>query len=776
VAQRRRFVFARSLVLALLVIVGGAWWVVPLPDPPFPDDYSTVVLDADGEVLHAYLAADEQWRFRPDALEVSPKLLAAVVTFEDKRFYSHPGVDPLAVARAAWQNVRRRRVVSGASTLSMQVARLMRPKSRHVLNKLVEMLQALKLERRYSKDEILSMYLAHAPYGGNIVGAHAASFHYFGRPCSRLTWAEAAMLAVLPKAPGSITPFRNRGELKARRDRLLEELCRSGHFGSATLDESCREPLPSALYGMPAVAPHLCRRASRETRRPLVRTTLKASVQGVTERLVSAHASQLAFYGIPNVSALVAETPTGEVRAYVGSPDFADAQHGGQVDGVTAPRSTGSLLKPFLYALCMDAGTVHPLSLVKDVPVHYGSYEPRNASKWFDGMVQVRDALVRSLNVPPTMLLRDYKVFRFHDFLKRAGMTTLFRGADDYGLALILGGAEGTLWDMVTLYRGLGSEGRFGGLTYLDDAEPVHGEQLISPGSAWMTLNMLTDLRRPDDDGIDWAAFPARRPVAWKSGTSYGRRDGWAVGVTPQWVVGVWVGSFSGEGNPELGGARSAAPLLFSILDALPDGGAAAPMWFEKPVNELREVLLCRDTGYRAGPDCPHTVAAEVPCEAPPLRQCPYHRAFYVDPETGYEVCSRCWNDPDSALRDVRLVFPPDATQYMRRNGHLLASRPMHNPECCVLAGADPVRIAYPTDGADLVVPRDLDGAREKVTARAAHGTAGAELFWYVDGQYLGTTCGYHAKPLTLGRGRHELQVIDHDGHADRVTFTVACR
>jgi penicillin-binding protein 1C len=291
-----------------------------------------------------------------------------------------------------------------------------------------------------------------------------------------------------------------------------------------------------------------------------------------------------------------------------------------------------------------------------------------------------------------------------------------------------------------------------------------------------MTLNMLTDLRRPDDDGIDWTAFPARRPVAWKSGTSYGRRDGWAVGVTPQWGVGVWVGSFSGEGNPELGGARSAAPLLFSILDALPDGGAAAPMWFEKPVNELREVLLCRDTGYRAGPDCPHTVAAEVPCEAPPMRQCRYHRAFYVDPETGHEVCSRCWSDPEHVTRDVRLLFPPDAGEYMRRNGRLLDSRPMHNPDCSVFAGADPVRIAYPTEGADLVVPRDLDGAHEKVTARAAHGTAGAELFWYVDGQYLGTTRGYHAQPLTLGRGRHELQVIDHDGHADRVTFTVACR
>jgi penicillin-binding protein 1C len=755
---------------------GVVWLAVPLPEPPFPDDYSTVVLDADGGLLHAYLAGDEQWRFCPDALEVSPKLFAAVVTFEDKRFNEHPGVDPLAVARALWQNVRHRKVVSGASTLSMQVARLMRPKSRTVFSKLLEMVQALKLERRYSKAEILSLYLAHAPYGGNIVGAHAASFRYFGRPSSRLTWAEAATLAVLPKAPGTVNLSRNRSEFKARRDRLLHELCRRGHFATGTLDESLCEQLPSGLWPMPSVAPHLCRRGAQEAGQSVIHTTLNAPIQEQIERLVTAHAAHVSYYGIPNVSALVVETATGYVRAYVGSSDFFDARDGGQVDGVTAPRSTGSLLKPFLYALCMDAGAVHPLSLVKDVPVHYGSYEPQNASKWFDGMVQARDALVRSLNVPPTILLRDYKVFRFHDFLKRAGMTTLFRDADDYGLALILGGAEGTLWDMVALYRGLGTEGRFGDLSYLDGVEPVDGERLLSPGSAWMTLNMLTDLRRPDDDGVDWTVFPARRPVAWKSGTSYGRRDGWAVGVTPSWVVGVWVGSFSGEGNPELGGARSAAPLLFSIFDALPDAGATAPAWFEKPLNELRTVLLCRDTGYRAGPDCPNTVAAGMPCEAPPLPRCPYHRVYFVHPETGCEVCSRCWKDRDSAHRDVRLVFPPDAGQCMRRNGHLLDGRPMHNPNCSVFAGTDPVQIAYPTDGANLVVPRDLDGTHEKVTARAAHGTAATELFWYVDGQYLGTTCGYHAKPLTLGRGRHELQVIDHDGHADRVTFTVACR
>lgn len=762
----------RRLLLGAAILIAG-WCAIPLPDPPFPECYSTVVLDREGGLLGAFLAPDEQWRFRADALEVSPKLIQAVLTFEDRRFHRHAGIDPVAIGRALRANIRARAVKSGASTLTMQVARLMNPKRRSVGHKLLEMGQALKLEARYSKAEILAMYLSRAPYGRNIVGVHAASFLYFGRPPSRLTWAEAATLAILPKAPSQVNLFSRRDELQARRDRLLEALHRRGYLAEGDLAVARAEPLPTSMQPMPSLAPHLCRReaASGEA---VIRTTIDRRLQEAVENLAVRHAEGLARHGIANLAVLVADTEAGAVRAYVGSPRFWDGSHGGQVDGVVARRSTGSLLKPFLYARCIDDGLLHPRTLVKDVPVHYGSYAPVNADRGFDGMVTARDALVRSLNVPPTILLRAHGVAPFYDFLRAAGMTTLFRRPEDYGLTLVLGGAEGSLWDMVALFRGLGRLGRFGPLRAREGQPASPGVPLLSPAAAWMTLEMLTAVRRPDDEGVDWTAFPTRRPVAWKTGTSFGKRDGWAVAVTPRWTVGVWVGNFSGEGNEHLGGARSAAPLLFAILDLLPFDERR--VWFERPHSAFRSIRLCEETGLRAGAECPHPVEASVPVHAPPLPLCRFHRRFYLDAHRDVEVCSRCWDDPDSVRSEVRLLYPADVRQWLRAAGYALQRHPPHNPSCPTLGGDSPIEIVYPTHDARLFVPRDLDGTYQKVTFRAAHSAADVTVYWYLDGAFLGTTVNEHAIPATLSRGGHRLQVIDESGHARQVSFTVLRR
>ena len=767
-AWRRRGV--RRLAFAGAVCA-GLWCAIPLPNPPFPECYSSVILDRDRQLLGAFLAHDEQWRFRADALEVSPKLIEAVLTFEDRRFYRHPGVDPFALARAAFSNLRAGGVRSGASTLTMQVARLMNPKRRTLGHKVLEMAQAVKLEVRYTKAEILAMYLGHAPYGRNIVGVHAASFLYFGRPPSRLTWAEAATLAVLPKAPSQINPFSRRDDLMARRNLLLAALRRRDKMSAEDLSYSAAEPLPDRILPMPSLAPHLCRRVAGEA---VVPTTIDRSLQEAVEALAARNGEMLSRQGIHNLSVVVAETETGAVRAYVGSPAFGDAAHGGQVDGVVARRSTGSLLKPFLYARCIDEGTLHPRTLVKDVPVHYGSYAPVNADHGFSGMVSAREALIRSLNVPPTILLRTHGIAAFHDFLRTAGMTTLFRRPEDYGLTLILGGAEGTLWDMVTLFRGLGCGGRFGGLYAQEGHGALGGPRLLSPAASWMTLQMLTAVRRPDDEGIDWTAFPTRRPVAWKTGTSFGKRDGWAVGITPQWVVGVWVGNFAGEGNDRLGGARSAAPLLFGIIDLLPFNEAMP--WFEKPTTTFRPIRICAETGYRAGPDCPNPEDAEAPAHARPLPVCPFHRRFYLDARSEVEVCSRCWGDPDSVRQEVRLLYPADVRQFLRSAGYVLERHPPHNPACPTLTGDSPVSIIYPSSKAQLFVPRDIDGAYQQIMLRAAHSVADATIYWYVDGGFLGTTIGDHVMAANLCRGRHTMQVIDHAGHGAQVSFSVARR
>ncbi len=758
---------------AICVAVGVAVVLaVPLPDPVFPDTYGTMVLDTDNEILHTYLAADEQWRFRLSHDEISPKLVTAVLAAEDRRYWVHPGVDLLALSRAVTQNLRAGEVRSGASTITMQVARLIRPKPRTIPNKLLEMVQALKLETRLDKDEILRLYLEHAPYGGNLVGATAASLHYFNRPPGRLTWAEAATLAVLPKAPTAVTPFRNETLLLERRNRLLQTLENQGSIDHRTLRESLSEKLPTRVHSMPAVAPHFARRAAAEHPGHNPRTTLDRGIQEQFETLARRHAAWLSRRGIHNLSILAVETATGKVRAYVGSPDFFDRENGGQVDGVLAPRSTGSLLKPFLYATAFDSGVIHPESLLRDVPVTFGSYAPVNADRKFSGMVRASEALVRSLNVPPTLLLREIGVTEFHHFLEAAGMKTLFRSPDGYGLSLILGGAEGTLWDMVRLYRGLASDGRFDGLTEFAEAIPEAGPQLLSPAAARLTMEILTEVRRPDDDGVDRTLFTPRRPVAWKTGTSFGKRDAWAVGATPDWVVGVWVGNFSGQGNSSLGGARAAAPILFAAFDLLPghrDGG-----WYPDP-RDVRAVRLCNDSGFRAGEDCPSTHIAQLPRQSPPVAVCPYHRSFWIDPETGYEVCSRCWKTGEHR-RITRLILPADAAQLMRRAGHRIDGSPIHNPDCPVSSPRRPLHVLYPGSGATLLVPRDLGDRPERITLRATHTSAAAALHWYVDGNYRGRTVGDHAVSLLLDSGHHRVEIIDQDGLAASTTFTVERR
>ncbi len=410
---------AAAICVAILAAVVLA---VPVPDPPFPEDYGTMVLDTHGEVLHTYLASDEQWRFRLGGDEIAPKLVTAVLTAEDRRFRMHPGVDPLALGRAVVQNLRAGEVRSGASTITMQVARLIRPKPRTIPNKVLEMVQALKLETRLDKDEILRLYLEHAPYGGNLVGATAASLHYFNRPPHRLTWAEAATLAVLPKAPTAVTPFKNAEVLLTRRNRLLRALERQGSID--------REPSARASVRNSRPGPTPCPRLHPTLRVGWLPKTpaathgrpLTEAIQEQFESLARRHANWLSRNGIHNLSILAVETATGRVRAYVGSPDFFDRANGGQVDGVMASRSTGSLLKPFLYATAFDRGVIHPDSLLRDVPVYFGSYAPVNADRKFSGMVRASEALVRSLNVPPTLLLREIGVAEFHHFLGQAGM------------------------------------------------------------------------------------------------------------------------------------------------------------------------------------------------------------------------------------------------------------------------------------------------------------------------------------------------------------------
>ncbi len=761
---RRLLIFLAAAMLVLLAI--------PLPSPLFQSEYSTLILDEEGEILRVFLNPEQQWLLPPAGHPPPEKLERAVLQFEDRYFYYHPGVNPVALARALWQNLTHGKVVSGASTLTMQVARLMQPKPRTVLNKLLEMAQAVKIELLYSKKDILAAWLDHAPFGGNIIGYRAASLRYFGKTPQQLSWAEAATLAVLPNAPGLISPAKSPGSLRRKRDRLLQRLVRAGIIDSSTCELAQLEPVPERVLTFPLLAPHLSRRLQQQHGAGIVRTTLKRDIQQNAELLVRQYSERLRTLGIHNSAALIVETAGGRIRAWVGSQDFFDSARHGQVDGVLAPRSSGSILKPHLYALAMDRGLLLPETRLFDIPSAFGTFMPSNADEKFRGLVRADEALIRSLNIPAVRLLQEYGVTPFDHFLRDAGVHTLTREAEEYGLSLILGGAEVRLYDLAVLYRGLGLGGRFTPLQVLAETTAVDGSaarQLISPGASWLTLNTLRRVVRPGAEQF-WFRFENSRPLAWKTGTSYGHRDAWAVGVSPEWTIAVWVGNFSGSGNANLGGATGAGPLLFELFNSLPQKRGSD--WFARPERELVPVTLCADSGYPAGPNCPNRLQSHAPAWARPLPLCPFHKKLFIDKNSGEQVCSLCWQAGAYEGRSF-FILPPQVLKYLRLTGKAPAPIPPHRASCPAQQGRSPLQITYPGPESRIWLPREVTGVLQKLTLRAAHRRAEQRVFWYLDDRYLGSTTGEHVRAVHIDDGRHELVLVDESGEQARRVFYV---
>jgi penicillin-binding protein 1C len=764
---RRHKVLSGAFLAALVCAVWLAW----PPGALFPGDYSTLVYDSRGRLLRATLAADEQYRFPPGTTQQSlpAKYLTALVSREDKRFYSHPGVDPLALAGAVATNVKAGRRVRGGSTIPMQVVRLADPKPRTYFNKFRECLSAFKLSLHRSKEEVLQLYAGHVPMGGNVVGVHAASWIYFGKRLSEITWAEAALLVVLPNSPSTINLERERPRLLEKRNRLLQGLFDEGEIDHVALSASSTEPLPDGRRELPFDAPHFTTMAlgGRRDGRAIV-TTLDSDVQATVEEAARRHHFVLEGRGIGSLAVVVAETGTGKIRAYVGSHDFFDRGRGGQVDGVRAARSTGSTLKPFLVARALDRGPWTMASVVQDVPTFYGTFAPQNASQQFCGLTTVDRLLIESLNVPSVRLLNAYGLADFYDFLVSAGLEGLFRGPDGYGLTLVIGGAEASLLELTQLYASLGSMGRKRPLRFTEDDDTRRrSERLFSEGAAWQVLDVLTRLSRP---GVEyyWDRFDNRIPVAWKTGTSYGQKDAWAVGVNRQWTIGVWAGNFDGAGNASLTGAKSAAPLLFSLFNAFTRRDEM--MWFDKPAFDLKGVECCRQSGYPAGQFCEETARVERPKAAHTPGTCPFHRRYVVDSVTGESVCSLCWHGVDTQYV-TRFVVSPGARDILHKSGREVDVIPAHAADCPTRADAARIELVYPVDGVKIFIPRDFDGQHEKIVFHAQHQRPSVHLFWYINGSLAGETAGDHRLPVALAPGEYRLTVQDEEGYSETVCF-----
>jgi len=772
------------LFLFLFISVTACFWFL-LPSPLFSDPTCTVIADEQSNLLDATIASDGQYRF-PETDSIPLKFAKCIVAFEDRHFYQHPGVNPFSMWRALVQNIKAKKIVSGGSTISMQVIRLSRKgQSRSLSEKIIEIVLALRLEISHSKSEILRLYASHAPYGGNVVGIDAASWRYFGRSANELSWAETASLAILPNAPSIIFPGKNQVAFKNKRNRLLKKLLNIGEIDSLTYSLSIQEPLPGEPKELPQLAPHLLTRAIIEGYSGQnVKTTINSNLQSRINSIVEYHKPRLEANSIHNIAVLVLDIETGNTLAYIGNTNPDSTATGKSVDVIKSPRSTGSILKPFLYAAMLNDGFILPNTLIPDIPTQIGSYTPKNFYPTYDGAVPASRALARSLNVPAVRMLQMYGVPKFHYVLNKVGLTTIKRSPDSYGLSLVLGGAEATLWDLAGVYSSLARalnhfrplQSRYNKLDihpaiYISDTTKktpiIEDHSILGAASIFLAFEAMREVARPDELS-GWKYFASTRSVAWKTGTSYGHRDAWAIGLNPNQVVAVWVGNASGEGRADLTGVSAAAPIMFDVFGLLPPSG-----WFERPVDDMAFIPVCKQSGQRATDICEPIDSVWVPIAGLETPPCPYHRIIHLDEKGKYRVNDKCY-DRDKMLHQSWFVLPPAMEWFYKSKKpdyrmllpYLQGCKP-ENPQ-------KPMAMLYPRIfNAVISIPVNLDGTPSDIVFEAVHRTSDATIYWHLDDKYVGTTKTFHKLALRPSKGKHVLTLVDGDGETLVTSFTI---
>ena len=762
----KRLSVTQKVILCILAfLVTG--YIFCLPRHLFHVPYSTVVTDRNEELLGARIASDGQWRF-PPRNTTPEKIKECLITFEDKHFYHHWGVNPFAIGRAFYQNVKNKRIVSGGSTLTMQTIRLARNESRTFREKLIEMIWATRLEFRASKEEILSMYISHAPFGGNVVGLDAAAWRYFGHSADDLSWAESAMLAVLPNAPAMIHLSKGRKTLLDKRNRLLKQLLEKKTIDSSTYELAISEPLPDEPHALPHIAPYLVSRFYQERNGEYSRSTINKGIQTQVEDLAERWSNEFGRSDIRNLAILVIDIPSNQVVAYCGNVHFDRKQGGNQVDVIQAPRSTGSILKPFLYYAMLQEGSLLPDMLLPDVPVNINGFTPQNFSMQFEGAVPASEALARSLNIPAVTMLQRYGVPKFHSFLQQIGLKTINRSSSHYGLSLILGGAEATLWDVTNAYAMMGRSllqlPQRSCSLLLPTSRITESTDPFQPGAVWQTFDALKEVNRPEE--IDWKSIPSMQTIAWKTGTSYGFRDAWAVGVTPRYAVGVWVGNATGEGKPGLVGAQTAGPVLFDIFNLLPSSS-----WFTRPVGIFVEAEVCRKSGHLKGRFCDETDTLLVLPAGLRTEACPYHHLVTLSADESQRIYENCANT-EPTLRKSWFTLPPVWEWYYKQHHPEYKPLPPFKAGC----GEDtfqPMQFIYPPMNARIKLPKQLDGSKGFLTVELAHNNPNATVFWHLDETYHAQTQDFHKISLQPAAGKHSLTAVDGEGNTISTTFFV---
>jgi len=761
VRKRNTLLAIAALFAVCIVLVAIRHWPRAPLSSRIPS--STAVFDRNGQLLRLTLAADDQYRLWIPLEKVSPEFVAALLLHEDQYFYRHIGVNPTSLVRAATSTYTGGARLGG-STITMQLARLMYDlNTRTVRGKLIQIARALQLEACYSKHDILEAHINLMPYGGNVQGVATASLVYFNKPPDRLALAESLSLVLIPQSPMRRGPrVQEPPALLAARERLFERW-RSTHPAAASANQYISLPLTyRRIADLPFLAPHFTDQVlANAGDRHQLETTLDLPLQRITERVLANYVRERGNIGIHNAAALVVDTRDMSVRAMVGSADFQSAAISGQVNGTLAKRSPGSALKPFIYALAIDQGLIHPQTVLKDAPTAFGPFSPENFDGRFVGPITATDALIRSRNIPAVMLSSQLAQPDLFQFLRSAGISRM-RSARHYGLALALGGGEVTMEEAARLYAMLANRGQLADIRYLQD-EPHHaGTRLLSEEASFMTLEMLKSAPRPEDP---FTRRQDRVRTAWKTGTSWGFRDAWTAGVFGPYVLVTWVGNFDGHGNPAFVGVQAAAPLFFRIVDAVAasDPKLREPIFRQPP--RLARVEVCTASGDLPNSECPQTTQTWYIPGVSPIRTSTIHRRVFVDTRTGLQACPPF--DPKFTRSDVYEFWPTELLQLFAQAGMPRRQPPAATDCQRDIASGTPPRITSPVLAATYTV-RTTRGGEDPIPLAANADSEVRRLHWFVDDSYIGTaTPGVALGWVPAHTGHYMVRAVDDRGRAD---------
>jgi len=776
--KHKRNIFVTFCIIAVILFWNST------PSPLFKPDYSRVLYDSCGQLLNVTIAKDQQWRF-PPVTHLPEKYVTSLINFEDKRFYKHLGIDFYSVGRALIQNTQNTSTVSGASTISMQVMRMACGNlKRTYFQKTLEIILALRLEMGCSKERILSYYANNAPFGGNIVGIDAASWRYFGHSARELSWAESAMLAVLPNSPSLIRLDKNRHKLKSKRNRLLLKLFNNNIIDSTNYSLAIEEPLPQKYHDFPQDCPII---PDNQNMSDSYRCSIDRKVQRKLNAILLKHYKQhLKGNNTQNACAVIIENRTNKIVGYAGNiVNFSEDIDNMYVDIAESPRSTGSILKPFLYAALLSEGDILPKSLIADVPTAFKSFAPKNYNKGYDGAVPANMALARSLNVPAVFMLQQYGNERFLYLLQKAGMTSLNYSSDHYGLSLILGGCEGKLLEIASIYSNMAhnllsyteNDSRYFNYSYKKpqfsaDYQPINEYETNSTFSAsaiYYTFKALLDVERPDEESY-WEKFKSSEKIAWKTGTSFGFKDAWAIGLTPRYTVGVWTGNADGEGNPSIIGVKSSAPILFDIFNFLP----RSERWFDMPYDDMVEVKVCPQSGMLASQYCPISKKMNMPALAENSKACPFHQKIFLNKDKTFRIKQNCYTQE---ITDTSwLVLPAHWAYYYSKRHAFYQPLPPYHPQCeneMTNTGKMPIKVVYPYNKSKIYIPTELQGTKGQTVFEAVHQMPEATLFWYIDNNFVSATKEIHKIAISPSYGSHLLTITDNEGNSIKKLFEI---